>query len=229
MVQLSGHDWNRIQADTAVLPRRTRGLLVTAAIALTVALLTGLSLHTSGAITPHLRDPGGWNALLVSPDGEENVFDRFRAAPTTHVGQQISVTNEGSFPVTIVGVDVDRPGMRVERVTVGDIHLDTVRHMWPPGGETLTGARTLQPDETLTITVYYDITDCEAITAEVQPVPIRLRRWWGVQTLDVTLPPVRPFRSGGWEVSTAADGRAVQWQRMLADHVCRTPFPPGAG
>jgi hypothetical protein len=77
------------------------------------------------------------------------------------------------------------------------------------------------------VTFFYDITDCAAVTAEVQTIPVHVRRWFGTQTVQISLPPLRPYRAGGWTVSTPDDAEAVQWQRFLADHVCEIPYPDG--
>lgn len=196
-----------------------------AVVALAVAAWTGVAVVRSGAVTPRIEVDWGWDAHWEYSDTSRQPLQH-GVPVTTHVSQGLVIVNAGWYPVEIVGVDVDRPGMRVERVAVGSTHFDERRGFWRTGGADLTADRpyVLAPDERLAVTIYYDVTDCAAVPATSQRIPLRLTRWFGRQSVQLSLPPLRPY-ANGWSVSRHDDPKAVQWQRFLADHVCQIRYP----
>jgi hypothetical protein len=226
-VQVKDDVWRRLDPTGGQLPTRSRRRIVVTVIVL--ALLTGAAtaVESSGVIVPHISADGGWDGAWVHGDEADPLVDRRHDQVTTHVSQTLQITNDSGYPLSIIGVDRDQPGMRVERVALGDVHFDAGRHTWRTGGATLVDGYQLAPHEDVQVTLFYDITDCAAITAEVQTIPVRVRRWFGTQTVPISPLPLRPYRTGGWMVSTADDPEAVQWQRFLADHVCEIPYPNG--
>ncbi|MCU7723816.1 hypothetical protein ODJ79_08835 [Actinoplanes sp. KI2] len=208
---------------------RTRRRLALVAAALIPLVVAGVLTDISGALAPRLTAEPGWSGWYVYGDAtnplveKESMTNRRPAAQTEHVAQRFVVSNENWMPLTIVGVEVDRPGLRVERVTVGNTYFDRALQMVRAGGEPLTPDRPyeLAPGASLTIAIYYHVTDCRAVPASAQPIPVRIRRATGLHTIEVSLYPLRPFPTGGWQISMTKDRDAVPWQRFLADHVCR--------
>ncbi len=227
--ELTDGVWRDLDPRTGMLPTRTSRRLALVAAALLVVALAGVLVDRSGALAPRLAADPGWDGWYVYGDATDplartdSLLSR-SPVPTEHIAQQFSVSHDNFMPLTIVGVDHDRPGMRVERVAVGDVHFDTDLRMVRAGGQTLAPDRphVLAPGESLQITIFYHVTDCRAVPASVQPIPVRIRRTTGLHTIEVPLYPLRPHRQGGWRVSTAGDPDAVPWQRFLTDHVCRT-------
>jgi hypothetical protein len=226
---LTDEVWHELNPRTGMLPVRTRRRLTLVAAALLALVVTGVLTDRSGVLAPRLTAEPGWSGWYVYDDPTnpqiktDSMVNRLHAARTEHVAQQFVVSNDNYLPLTIVGVEIDRPGLKVERVTVGNIYFDTALQMVRAGGQTLTPDRphVLAPGESLPIRVYYHVTDCRAVPASVQPIQVRIRRRTGPHTIEVPLYPLRPYPDGGWQVSTTADPDAVPWQRFLADHVCR--------
>jgi hypothetical protein len=78
-------------------------------------------------IVPRLSAGSGWSGDWVHGDELAALVDRRHDQVTSHVSQTVSITNDGTYPLSIIGADRDRPGMRVERVAFGDVHVDTAR------------------------------------------------------------------------------------------------------
>ncbi|GGN99157.1 hypothetical protein GCM10010112_92700 [Actinoplanes lobatus] len=226
---LTDEVWRGLDPRTGMLPVRTRRRLALIAAVLLALVVAAVVIDRSGVLAPRLTAHPGWFGWFVYGDATnplaktESMVNRRYAAPTEHVAQGFDVTNDNQMSLTIVGVEEDRPGMTVERVTVGNLYYDEALQMTRTGGETLTPDRpyVLPPGETLSIKVYYHVTDCRAVPASAQPIPVRIRRLTGPHTIEVPLYPLRPYPTGGWHVSTTDDPDAVPWQRFLADHVCR--------
>jgi hypothetical protein len=228
-VQLSDAMWGQLDPSAARVSPRARRRLTAAALTLTMLVLAGTLIDQSGVATPRIANEGGWGGPFRWRRTPELQANRDTRPVSPRVGQSFTIVNKGWFPLKIVGVDVDRSGMRVERVAVGRTHFDSDRGMWRVGGRTLTPSdpHVLPPGENVYVQVYYHVTDCHAVTASPQPVPVHLQRWFGRQSVDIVLPPLRPYRKGGYSVSTPDDAAAVQWQRFIADYVCGFPSPDG--
>jgi len=217
MAQLISDDvWNGVDPSAARLPVRTRRRLVAAAVALIVLVIVAVQVTVSGALVPRITVGPGWSGAFEGGAVSDLLVNRYhRQGPaTTHVSQEFEIVNDGGYPVKILSVDTDRPGMRVERATLG-IEALTPGHPF-----------VLEAGATIRTTIYYDISDCSAVSALPQPIPLVVEGGAGRQHVELTLPPLRPYRTGGWQVSPG-DPKAVQWQRFLADHVCDVPYPDG--
>jgi hypothetical protein len=102
----------------------------------------------------------------------------------------VNVENTGWIPVTVTGAGRDGPGLRLQRV---DGAFPTTV---PAGG-------------TFTFTLTYEVIDCAAVRADTWPVPVRVQRWWGTQSVFIDLPD-----------APADNGMVMPWQRALADQAC---------
>ncbi|HEU5111114.1 MAG TPA: hypothetical protein VFT95_21445, partial [Micromonosporaceae bacterium] len=192
--------------------------------ALAAAVLGGAAVVRSGAVTPRLAVDAGWSASYEYPDATSRAMVSFGHPVSTHVSQAFELANEGWTDLEILGMDTDRAGMRLERVALGRTYFDQERDMWRVGGDTLTAERPylLKGGASVHVTIYYHVTDCRAVPASPQPVPVRVRRLFGERTVDVVLPTVRMDTTGGYGVSVPGDPEAIPWQRFIAAHVCRT-------
>ncbi|MDI1466008.1 hypothetical protein QEZ54_34035 [Catellatospora sp. KI3] len=211
--------WNRLDPAAGALPRRTRLRLAVTGFALLGALGVGAGLWFAGAIVPRLEATPGFDAQYVRPDGTlEQPFGRF-APPSRRMRHTLYLHNGGSDPVELTGIGADAPGLRVVRVALGDTHLTGNR--WSTGGAEFKPGDTyqLRPDEQLTVELDYDVTDCDLVSAGQPGVPVRLRRFFGEQTVLV-YPPNVVIEPGGWHATEFPDPRAVGWQRYLAEAAC---------
>ncbi|GAB2928729.1 hypothetical protein GCM10027280_15240 [Micromonospora polyrhachis] len=115
----------------------------------------------------------------------------------------ISLRNTSRLPVTII--DAGRSGTGLELTAVeGDFPI------------------TLQRDEEAWIKLYYQVTDCPAVTADAWPVPVTVERPWGTKTVYITLPTQRQSQ---WQGSTfpplqVVRNGPVEWQRSQTDVAC---------
>lgn len=220
-VHLTDYVWQQVDPSAARLVPRTRRRVGLAIVVMIAAIAAGASLRNSGVVVPRFEVDPGWSGSFEYGDKSELLVNRYSQPVSNRVSQSFSIRNNSWSAVDIVGLDMDRPGIRVERVTVGLTHFNDKDGVWRTGGRLLTpeAPYTAAPTESVNLTIYYEITECRSVTAAVQPIPLRIARPFGVQTIDIELPPLRP-ETGGWMVSVPEDPDAVQWQRFLADHVC---------
>jgi hypothetical protein len=113
------------------------------------------------------------------------------------------VVNDGWVSITVLGIGRDMPGMR----------LIGVEGQFPS---------TLAPGQSASFAVNYRITDCEAVSADEWPVPVRVRRWWGEQTDYVDLPP-QAMDVPDTVYYLGDGGHEAQWQYNLASIACAHP------
>ena len=107
-----------------------------------------------------------WYLGLVVPRLEVN----------TYVGQilesgwirvDLTVTNTGVTPVTVVGASHDAgPSLRFLRA----------------GGDF---PRTLGPGASMDVNLQYQVTDCAAVPEVAPPIVAHVHRWWGRQAVDL--------------------------------------------
>jgi hypothetical protein len=99
---------------------------------------------------------------------------------------EFTVANLGRVPVTVVGAGRSGPGLE----------LIDAAGPFPV---------TLAPGDTMLVRLTYRITDCDGVPRGWWPVPLRVDRWWGEQTTEVT---------AGYD-----------WPHMLAGMACETTTP----
>lgn len=130
------------------------------------------------------------------------VVPRFTASAneirTSDTGFEIpvTITNRNAWAeVSIDSVGRSGPGLELTRVAN------------PP-------PRSLAPGESVTVTLVFRVTDCAVVPVAPWPVPVRVARSWGIQTVHVDLPT--------WpsDDPSDTDPEPVQWQRYFADRAC---------
>jgi hypothetical protein len=228
-VRLDDGVWRQLDPSAGRLAPRSFRLLIAGAIAIAALAVGTVTVEHSGFVVPRIGVEPGWDGAFENGEESASLVNRYHTTVTSEVSQTFHITNHGTATVRIIAVDADEKGMRVERVELGAVHGDPDKGMLSPGGVPLDPADpyALRPGAGVQVKIYYDVTDCHAVTAARRPIPVRVQRWFGRQTVGVTLLQLRPFRTGGWSVSTADDPKAVQWQRFLADNVCGVPYPDG--
>ena len=148
-----------------------------------VAFLVGLALLAASVIA---RRAGFFDAQLAWP-----ASTNWETTAVDHViVHSVTVENTGWIPVTVTGAGRDGPGLRLRRVD--GVFPTTV----PAGGE-------------FTFTLTYEVIDCAAVRADTWPVPVRVDRWWGTESVLVDLPD-----------APTDDGVVKPWQRALAEQAC---------
>jgi hypothetical protein len=83
-----------------------------------------------------------------------------------------------------------------------------------PGGRRRPGGRPLK------VRVVYRITDCSAIPSGHWPVPVRVKRAWGVQTVYIALPEITLNAPSFYAYTGSHDPYAVEWQRGISAKLC---------
>jgi hypothetical protein len=194
---LSDETWQALDPLAGRLSRRDRRRAVVAGVAVVALLVAGHLLAASGAVTARLAFGSQWSY----GDGRE----------TGTMYHSFMVVNEGGTPVEIVGVG--RPGPGLEPVVFPTGVEDEVNRLG-----------VLEPGQELRLGVAYRVTDCDAVPDEPWPVPVRIDRWWGTQTVWIELPtqsrtrfqlpPDRVDNGAVWW------DEGVAWQRVLADAHC---------
>ena len=117
----------------------------------------------------------------------------------------VEIRNDGWRAVGVESVGSDGPGLKV--LSLGHALSNAEDWRVPPFY--------LKPGETATLSITYKITDCAAVPTGRFPITVRLRRFWGTQTVDLTMD--RAFRSTGPGQASAI---GPEWQRDLADRAC---------
>ncbi|MBV1854639.1 hypothetical protein [Catellatospora tritici] len=212
--------WTRLDPTSGALPRRTRLRLAVTGFALLGALALGAVLWRGGAITPRLAAFPGFDARYVYSDGTVEFPFNQVTQPSTRLRHMLYLHNDGSQTVELTGIGADAPGLRLVRVALGDVHRTDNR--WSSGGAELRPGDTyrLHPDERITVEIDYEIVDCDLVPYERLGVPVRVRRFFGEQTVQVYPPNVIVLPDGGWDATDFPDSRAIGWQRYLAVAAC---------
>ena len=196
MIGVSDEVWQRLDPVAGRLPRRSvrrlRVIIAAASVLVTVAALVWYS----GAAVPRLR----WS--------EEGGF--MWATGPDFVSQAVHVVNDGWLTVSIVGAGRSGPGLKLIAVQDGPPDPVMVRSNPLP--------HVLQPGESLTLVVVYRITDCSVITTDPWPVPVRVQRPWGTQTVDIPVPPQVGTRNSGYASGPYLP--MIEWQRAISDQLC---------
>jgi hypothetical protein len=136
----------------------------------------------------------------TSASGGQNADPAARTITT-----DVEIRNDGWRAVGVESVGSDGPGLKV---------LSLGHPLWPAGDWRIPPFY-LKPGETATVSITYQITDCAAVPKGWFPITVRLRRFWGTQTVDLTMD--RAFRA-----TRAGQVAPIgpEWQRELADRAC---------
>lgn len=211
------HDvWSRLDLHAGQLPSQVKRRMALAAVGLIAAMVAAGCLIYSGAVVPRI------SAIQYGWDGSLRIG--LRPWEPTPGPKKIYTTailvNESWFPVTIVDIGGDMPGLRLDHLTrygVGQ-RPDGVFAVgqWP-----LPDPLVIEPGREYPIQIHYEVIDCMAVPTAPQLIPVNLARPWGRQTVHVQLPPLRAA-DGGWRITTHADPHRIEWQRLLADDACGT-------
>jgi hypothetical protein len=170
------------RADTRLITRLTALAVVVAAAA--------MALWVSGFVRANLS----WS----DSQGYGSSFN-----PHTHTfSTDVVVKNNGWTAVRVTGIGGDGAGLHLTGTTQPHISTDLGR----------TVPFTLEPGQTAILALDYQVTDCAAVTSGSFPVPVRVKRFWGTQTVSVGI-------ATDLE-STPSSARTVEWQRWLADQTC---------
>lgn len=205
-VLLTDEVWAQLDPSVGRLSRRAVVRLWTAGAVVAAVLAAAGLVWWSGAVVARLdwpRQLGGY------------AYSAARGGPVSH---EVTIVNHGRFAVEIVGIGRDGPGLRL--LAVSRAFADAAAG----GTPALELPSTLDAGAVLTFTVVYAVTDCAAVTGQAWPLPIRVRRPWGAQTVYVSLPTqVSMAAPQGSRTFSGPDPFAVQWQRNLADRACAGP------
>ncbi|MFI7441142.1 hypothetical protein [Nonomuraea indica] len=159
--------WARLDPTAGMGGRAARRAVLRSAWALaSVALVTALG-WGSGAVAPRLVDvpPRTTGALTFE--------DELGRPGAILVRMERGIENEGWLPVTINGMAMRGPGLRLVSVTVagGGSFPVTI----PPGGRAA-------------FVLGVDVTDCRAARAAAPDLVVDAERWWGSGATTVGRP-----------------------------------------
>lgn len=198
---VSDEAWRRLDPYAGRLSHRDMARAAAAAAAVVLLLVGGYAVAVSGALVPRLAHDGS-GGYGFDPDEPALIHYEFE------------VVNEGRFLLDIVGVGRAGPGLEPVAYpsALAGAPTDAV------------SAGRLEPGGKLLLGVAYRVTDCDAVPDGPWPVPVRVARPWGAQTVwiglptqsgrDFDLPPDRIQEgSQSWD-------EQVEWQRNLADAAC---------
>ncbi|MGI5282048.1 hypothetical protein ACQEVF_01845 [Nonomuraea polychroma] len=146
-----------------------------------------------------------WSSGLVSARlGVHGVEGSFRSSnsATRTVSIRFGIKNNGWTPVTIVGAGRSSSFMRLLRI------------------EDMRTPMTLNPGETTAINFVYQVTDCANITIEEWPIPVRVERLWGTQTIYVDPSPQEPNTSNDSVPEDFEGSSWTLWHVAMASDVC---------
>lgn len=193
------HDdvWDQLDRHAGALSRGQRNRLLAATLTAAVALGAGFAVDRSGVVRARL-------ALAADAGYEASV-----SLDPKILTRQIVVRNTGWTTIRVVGVGQDGPGLKLlgPADAGGPTKYSDIQGTQPPFD--------LHPGETATLVVVYRVTDCAAVPAGPFPVPVRVDRPWGTQTIRVSLPPTYEGPDG-----YAVDPPMTEWQKAMADQAC---------
>jgi hypothetical protein len=201
--------WHQLRPFGTVVARRTVVRCWAAGVAGILVIYTAAIAWASGGVVPWLHETdSGWISSVAIDDA--NGRSGPRAAEQT---MTLNIQNHGWQAVRIVEVGDDSAGVRTLRTTAANEPI------------TPQSPYVLNPGDTAEITLFLRFTDCRAVSDQPWPIPIRVSRLWGTQSIHVFHLPIRATSDhGGWSVADRGDPRAVEWQRWIADDVCGIPY-----
>jgi hypothetical protein len=192
---LTDETWQQLDPHAGKLSGRDHRVFLLALVVAVLLLVAGGYVVRSGLVVPQVAHGSGSGYGY-----DEDTWVMYYA---------FELVNDGGFPVEVLSVGRDGPGL--------------ARAEMPPVERTVPGGR-LGPGETMWVGVAYEVTDCAAVPAGHWPVPVRIARPWGTYTAWVELPSL-DRASFGLPPAAGAAPHARQlaqtrWQRLLADAVC---------
>ncbi|MDP4505603.1 hypothetical protein [Nonomuraea turcica] len=79
----------------------------------------------------------------------------------------------------------------------------------------------LEAGERVQVELVYQVTDCDNITSEDWPIPVRVERWWGAQTVEVDPSPQEPDVSEEFADTVDSEMPGLsKWHAARASYVC---------
>jgi len=142
-----------------------------------------------------------WRTVANPFDSDVASFSASTSPSPMRFDVTFEVRNAGLVPITIGGVGRDGEAL-------------TLLDAWA------TPAR-VQPGDTTTIHVEYAVADCRDYEHGSWPVPVRLDRPWGTQTVYVTPPALaNPDAPSSYQFTGDQDPYAVDWQESFVRQVC---------
>jgi hypothetical protein len=195
-VAVSIEVWRQLDPAAGRLSRATVLRLRSAIVVVSTLMTVAALVWYSGVAVPRLRwsEEGGFG-WATGPD---------------FVSQAVHVRNSGWVPLNVIGAGRSGPGLQLIAVQDGPPEPLMVRENPLP--------QVLRPGQSLTFVVVYRITDCSAIPTQPWPVPVRVQRPWGVQTVYIPVPP-QPAAPGSIYVN-GPYVPMVEWQRTISDDLC---------
>jgi hypothetical protein len=146
---------------------------------------------------------GWWSGLVVPRLAWSSTGYSWSSIEDGIVQYEMPVTNRGWTSAEVVAIGRSGPGFE----------LQTARAELPA---------TLAPGQRIDVTLVYRVTDCAAVPGGAWPVPFTVRRAWGTVTAYVQPPTgTSPDAPAGMREYRGRDPYAVEWQRLVADLVCR--------
>jgi hypothetical protein len=189
--------WEQLDPRAGALSR-TQWKTIVAGCAATVLLgAAAYSLDRSRVVDAQIRrtDAGWSGATSVNPK---------------IIVRQFTVKNTGWTTARIVGFGKDGPGLKL--LGPGDVGGPTKYSDIPSPRLPFD----LGPGQSTPLVIYYAITDCGAVPSDSFPIPIRVDRPWGTQTIDIHLQPSYVTQGEGFQI----DPPEIGWQKAMADSAC---------
>jgi hypothetical protein len=185
--------WAQLDPRAGAVERAAARRYVRLGVLAALVLAAAGTVWTSGLAWAHVERP--W------AEGFAQKADPVARTITT----DFVIKNDGWRAIGIEDIGADGPGLRVLRTGHPLVNADDWRTVpfW------------LKPGETATLSITYQITDCAAVTSGEFAIPVRVHRFWGTQTVDITLP--RAYREVSPHIASPV---GPEWQRDLADQAC---------
>ncbi|NUR60494.1 MAG: hypothetical protein HOV87_17805 [Catenulispora sp.] len=189
--------WAQLDPRAGALGGKQRKRAAIAVSAVAVVLGVSLVVNYSGVVLAQLArsdDTGTAGAALTNPK---------------IIMQEVAVQNTGWSTVRVVRVGQDGPGLRLLSPSDPELRSAGVHGTEPPFD--------LRPGQTKKVAVAYRVTDCAAVTTGPFPIQVRVERFWGTQTIGISLPQVYDGPN-----AMAVDPPMTEWQKGMADRSCGT-------
>ncbi len=146
----------------------------------------------------------GWRSGMVVARIETDTFGSWSGgSESLTIDVNVPVVNRGWRTETVVGAGRSGPGLNLQPALAGLFPL------------------TLAPGQGTSIPLRYDVTSCADVPQGDWPVPVRVRRPWGPQTVYVRGPGLSVGAPNMVEY-TGRNPYEQPWQRVFAHQACAT-------